>query len=59
LIEINPLYSAAYELLGWAIAWARRFEEAVKVLEKGIIVARKQGDLKPMNSMQNLLSELH
>ena len=52
VIDRNPLYSAAYDILGKALIGIGRIGEARDSLEKGIRVARDQGDLTPMKSME-------
>lgn len=58
VVRNNDRYSAAYELLGQALASVERASDAVSVLEKGINVAKENGDLMPLQSMERQLAAL-
>ena len=52
-------YSVAYLGLGKSLFQLNRADDAVKILEKGIKIASKNGDLMPANEMQRLLVKLN
>ena len=54
-IESNSKYSVAYLGLAKTLFYQSKSQEAIDILEKGIKVAGKNGDLMPANEMQSLL----
>lgn len=54
----DPKYSAAWKLLGKALADAGRKEEAIKVYEDGIKVAEEKGDKQAAKEMTVFLKRL-
>ncbi len=57
-VEKDPKYSAAWKLLGKALADAGRHDEAVKVYEDGIKVAEEKGDKQAAKEMMVFLKRL-
>ncbi len=58
VIETDPKYSVAYLLLGKSLIKSKLNERALGILNQGIEVASKNGDLMPASEMQTLLNEL-
>lgn len=58
-IEVKPTHTVAYVDLAKAFAALDRKPEAAEVLQKGIEVASKRGDMMPLKSMQAQLKELN
>lgn len=58
LLEMNPDYTAAYQMAGQTLASAGRTEEAIKMLSEGIACARRTGNNHAMSEMEALLQEL-
>ena len=54
----DPKYSAAWKLLGKALADAGRNEEAIKAYEDGIKVAQEKGDKQAAKEMTVFLKRL-
>lgn len=52
-------YSNGYYLLGKCLLEIGDTVKAKDVLEKGVIVASKRGDMMPANGMQSLLNSIH
>jgi Tfp pilus assembly protein PilF len=50
-VERDPGYSAAWKLLGRALAEAGRAEEALDAFERGIAVATERGDQQAAKEM--------
>ena len=50
-VERDPDYSAAWKLLGRALAEAGRAEEALEAYERGIVVATARGDQQVAQEM--------
>ena len=50
-VERDPDYSAAWKLLGRALAEAGRAEEALEAFERGIAVATERGDQQAAKEM--------
>jgi Tfp pilus assembly protein PilF len=50
-VERDPVYSAAWKLLGRALAEAGRAEEALEAFERGIAVATERGDQQAAKEM--------
>ena len=57
-VEKDPKYSAAWKLLGKALADAGRNDEAIKVYEDGIKVAEEKGDKQAAKEMMVFLKRL-
>ncbi len=51
-IELDPNYSAAFKLLGQALAAAGRGQEAAETYRKGIAAAERKGDLQAAKEMR-------
>ena len=56
-IETDMKYSVAYLGLAKCLYQLRKSEEFVEILEKGIAIASKNGELMPANEMQSMLSK--
>lgn len=54
----DPKYSAAWKLLGKALADTNRNDEAIKAYEEGIKVAEAKGDLQAAKEMTVFLKRL-
>jgi predicted Zn-dependent protease len=54
----DPKYSAAWKLLGKALAEAGHTTEAVKAYEEGIRVAEEKGDIQAAKEMRVFLKRL-
>ncbi|SRR5258705_9589574 len=50
-VEQDPLYSAAWKLLGRTLAKAGRSEDALAAYRQGIVVAEKKGDKQAAKEM--------
>ena len=57
-VEHDPRYSAAWKLLGKALAETGRAEEAIATYEQGIEVAEARGDKQSAKEMQVFLRRL-
>jgi Tfp pilus assembly protein PilF len=57
-VEHDPKYSAAWKLLGKALAEAGRNEDAIKAYEAGIRVAEEKGDKQAAKEMMVFLKRL-
>ncbi len=57
-VEINANFSKAYQLAGKSLIEAGETDRAGEVLEKGYLVAAKNGDLMPKNGIADLLREI-
>jgi len=57
-VEKDPKYSAAWKLLGKALADAGRNDEAIKAYEDGIKVAEEKGDKQAAKEMAVFLKRL-
>lgn len=57
-VALDPKYSAAWKLLGKALAEAGRTDEAIKAYEDGIRVAEEKGDKQAVKEMQVFLKRL-
>ncbi len=51
-VELDPAYSAAWKLLGKALAAAHRHDEALAAWRDGIAAAERRGDKQAMREMQ-------
>lgn len=54
----DPQYSAAWKLLGQALAESGRKDEAIAAYERGIQAAQEKGDLQAAREMQVFLKRL-
>lgn len=57
-VALDPKYSAAWKLLGKALADAGRADEAIKAYEDGIRVADAKGDKQAVKEMRVFLNRL-
>jgi tetratricopeptide (TPR) repeat protein len=57
-IKFNTKYSVAYLGLAKSLYFQNEKDESKLILEKGINIASKNGDLMPANEMQALLAKL-
>jgi predicted Zn-dependent protease len=57
-VELDPSYSAAWKLLGKALAASHRPEEAARAYEKGIAAAEAKGDIQAAKEMRVFLKRL-
>lgn len=57
-LELSPVFSKVYQLLGESLAKLNRNEQAIEVLTKGYLVADERGDRMPREAMGKLLKEL-
>ena len=57
-VEQDPKYSAAWKLLGKALAENHQVDEAISVFEQGIGVAEGRGDKQAAKEMQVFLKRL-
>ncbi len=57
-VTLDAKYSAAWKLLGKALADAGRADEAIKAYEDGIRVAEGKGDKQAVKEMQVFLKRL-
>jgi predicted Zn-dependent protease len=51
-VELDPAYSAAWKMLGKALASAHRDDEALAAWGEGIAAAERKGDKQAMREMQ-------
>jgi Flp pilus assembly protein TadD len=51
-VELDPTYSAAWKMLGTALASADRDDEALAAWREGIAAAERKGDKQAMREMQ-------
>ena len=51
-VELDPGYSAAWKMLGRALAESDRPQEALDAYRQGIAAAEKKGDKQAMKEMQ-------
>lgn len=58
VVRINPDYTAAYQMLGTAWMSQGQKEEARRVWEQGIEVARRTGAWKAQQHMEGLLASM-
>ena len=54
----DPLYSAAWKLLGRALAETGEIKESIAVFTRGIQVAERKGDLQAVKEMRVFLRRL-
>ncbi len=50
-VALDPMFSAAWKLLGRALAECGRFDEALAAYERGIDVAEQKGDKQAAKEM--------
>jgi len=58
VLEGNPAYIPAYQQLGFQYQKLDRGTEAIQVLQRGVEVAREQGDTHAQREMQDALDEI-
>jgi predicted Zn-dependent protease len=58
-VEHDPGYSAAWKLLGRALASSDRPEEAARAWTRGIETAEAKGDIQAAKEMRVFLKRLH
>jgi len=58
LMEINPDYSATYFHCGKTLEGMGRLDEAREVMERGVAVTRRTGDVHTMSELQGALELL-
>jgi len=58
VLERNPAYVPAYQQLGFQYQKLDRRAEAIQVLQRGIEVAREQGDTHAQREMHDALDEI-
>ena len=51
-VELDPTYSAAWKMLGRALASAHRDDEALAAWHEGIAAAERKGDKQAMREMR-------
>lgn len=51
-VELDPAYSAAWKVLGKALAAAHRDDEALAAWREGISAAARKGDKQAMREME-------
>jgi len=56
--ELDPGYSAAWKLLGKALAAMRRDDDALAAWREGIAAAQRKGDKQAMREMQVFVQRL-
>ena len=57
-VTLDPKYSAAWKLLGKALADAGRKDDAIKAYENGIRAAQEKGDIQAAKEMTVFLKRL-
>lgn len=57
-VELDPKYSAAWKLLGQALASSRQVAQAIEAYETGIRVADERGDVQAAKEMRVFLKRL-
>lgn len=57
-VALDPGYSAAWKLLGKALAESNRTDDAIAAYQHGIAAAEKKGDKQAMKEMQVFLRRL-
>jgi Fe-S cluster biosynthesis and repair protein YggX len=57
-LELNPKHSVAHRLLGQLLSETGRRDEAVEVLQRGVLLAHQKGEFQPRNQMQEILRSL-
>ncbi len=57
-VDQDPQYSAAWKLLGRALAETKEIEQAIEIYTRGIEVAERKGDVQAAKEMQVFLRRL-
>jgi len=57
-LEFDPQHSAAWKLLGKALAADNRTQDAIATYQKGIEIAQSKGDIQAVKEMQVFLKRL-
>jgi len=57
-LQLNPMHSMSYRLLGQLLLDRDRRDEGVALLEKGVGIAHEKGEYQPRNQMQELLRSI-
>ena len=57
-VRHDPAYSAAWKLLGKALAECGRMQEALTAFRQGIVVAQKKGDKQAAREMQAFMRRI-
>ena len=57
-VEFDPQHSAAWKLLGKALAGENHNEQAISAYQQGIKVAQAKGDIQAVKEMQVFLKRL-
>ena len=57
-LDFDPHHSAAWKLLGKALAASEQTDEAIKTFEQGIVVAENKGDIQAAKEMKVFLKRL-
>jgi tetratricopeptide (TPR) repeat protein len=57
-LELSPVFSKVYQLLGSSLVKLGRSEEATQVLQEGFAVADQRGDNIPRDEMAKMLGQL-
>jgi predicted Zn-dependent protease len=57
-VELDPLYSAAWKLLGKALAAAGDRQGALAAYESGVVAAQQKGDKQALREMQLFIRRL-
>ncbi|MBI4748926.1 MAG: tetratricopeptide repeat protein [Acidobacteria bacterium] len=57
VVEFNPSYTAAYQMLGSALANLGNTPEARQIWERGVLVATETGAWKARQHMEGLLAQ--
>jgi folate-binding protein YgfZ len=58
VVDNNPDYSMAWQLLGQSLIKASKLSEAKEVLNSGLAAAERQGDMMPAKAIKQMLSLL-
>ena len=58
LLKASPDYTAGYFMAAQTLARAERTEEAKRMLDDGIVSARRTGNLHAQSEMEAMLAEL-
>lgn len=58
VLQLNPTYSKAYELLGQTQNELGNRDQAIKTLKQGFEVAAERGDVMPRNAISAMLTDM-
>jgi len=58
LLQLNPDYTAGYQMAGQMLATAGRYQEARQMLESGLACAQRSGNRHAQEEIKGLLQEL-